>query len=289
MRAIHAGLLAAAVMGSAIGGPLRAMLVDGPATQQESSAIKNILESNGLFEVDILKAPEKGDANLESPFGHYKVIVLNYGGDTWPKAYMTGLEKYVDDGGGLVVLPGADSAFPDWPEYGRMLGISGAPNRTESSGPIWFYKDNNIVYDGSLKGPGGKLAPQGEPVPITTRYTEHPITKGLPLVWMHAPDAIAGDLRGPGTNMMVLATANIGADQGGTARDEPQLVIITYGKGRVFHTELGRSPSALACAGFQVTLQRGAEWAATGKVTQKLPPDFPDENKPSIRGKAAAK
>ncbi len=32
---------------------------------------------------------------------------------------------------------------------------------------------------------------------------------------------------------------------------------------------------ALKCAGFIVTLQRGAEWAATGKVTQAVPFDFP--------------
>jgi hypothetical protein len=29
------------------------------------------------------------------------------------------------------------------------------------------------------------------------------------------------------------------------------------------------------CAGFITTLQRGAEWAVTGKVTQKVPFDFP--------------
>jgi hypothetical protein len=29
------------------------------------------------------------------------------------------------------------------------------------------------------------------------------------------------------------------------------------------------------CAGFIITMQRGAEWAATGEVTQKVPWDFP--------------
>jgi uncharacterized protein len=38
------------------------------------------------------------------------------------------------------------------------------------------------------------------------------------------------------------------------------------------------------CVGFIVTLQRGAEWAATGKVTQtKLPDDFPTPEKVSVR------
>jgi hypothetical protein len=35
---------------------------------------------------------------------------------------------------------------------------------------------------------------------------------------------------------------------------------------------------AVQCAGFVYTLQRGTEWAATGKVKQKLPNDMPDEN-----------
>jgi hypothetical protein len=54
---------------------------------------------------------------------------------------------------------------------------------------------------------------------------------------------------------------------------------ITFGKGRVFHTTLGHADEgggpAMQCAGFIATLQRGAEWAVTGNVTQKVPWDFP--------------
>jgi hypothetical protein len=35
--------------------------------------------------------------------------------------------------------------------------------------------------------------------------------------------------------------------------------------------------------GFIVTLQRGAEWAATGMVSQKLPKDFPTADMGSSR------
>ena len=54
---------------------------------------------------------------------------------------------------------------------------------------------------------------------------------------------------------------------------------ITYGKGRVFHTVMGHADEgggpAMECVGFIVTLQRGAEWAVTGNVTQEIPFDFP--------------
>ena len=102
-------------------------------------------------------------------------------------------------------------------------------------------------------------------------------------MWMHATDDVAGKLRGPGKNMTLLATASSDSDKGGTGREEPELLAVTYGKGRVFHTLLGRQAEAAECVGFQVTLLRGAEWAATGKVTQKIPADFPTDDKVSIR------
>lgn len=49
-------------------------------------------------------------------------------------------------------------------------------------------------------------------------------------------------------------------------------------------TTLGHSPQAMKCVGFIVTLRRGAEWAATGKVTQQeVPDDFPTPDRVSVR------
>jgi hypothetical protein len=35
--------------------------------------------------------------------------------------------------------------------------------------------------------------------------------------------------------------------------------------------------------GFVVSIQRGTEWAATGRVTQAVPKDFPTATKASVR------
>jgi len=46
---------------------------------------------------------------------------------------------------------------------------------------------------------------------------------------------------------------------------------------------MGHDGLALACVGFITTFQRGTEWAATGKVTQKVPSTFPSANTVSYR------
>jgi hypothetical protein len=282
MRAIRAALIAALAVVQASGAPVRALLIDGPEWQQGTAAIKAILEASGVFQVDVLTSPAKG-APFQPQFEKYKVVVLNYGGEAWPLTAVAALDKYLQGGGGLVALPSAEAAFPMWPEFNLMLGVSGAANRDKSAGPIWFYLDGNMAFDGDAPGPAGRNPHPDKPFLVTIRNTENPVTKGVPLTWMHATDTLAGDLRGPGTNMVLLATAHSDADRGGTGRDEPVLLATSYGKGRVFHILLGRSPEGMAGVGYQTMLVRGAEWAATGKVTVKMPSDFPLEDKVSTR------
>jgi hypothetical protein len=89
--------------------------------------------------------------------------------------------------------------------------------------------------------------------------------------------------------MIVLATAHSDPMPGrGTDRDEPDLMVLTYGKGRIFHTTMGHDVSAMSCVGFITTFLRGTEWAATGKVTQKAPANFPTADSVSYRPDVAA-
>ena len=152
-----------------------------------------------------------------------------------------------------------------------------------------------ISHDGHTvaeDSPGNYGHPAPHDFSIVTRTPEHPVMKGLPASWLHPKDEIYSHLRGPAKNVTVLATAL--ADKAkfpnASGEDEPVLMAIDYGKGRVFHTTLGHvGPNSqppfvpLTCVGFIVTLQRGTEWAATGKVTQKIPADFPAGDKVSVR------
>ena len=107
---------------------------------------------------------------------------------------------------------------------------------------------------------------------------------------MHTKDELYSELRGPAKNVTVLATAYADPAKKGSGEHEPMLMTIEYGKGRVFHTVLGHvGPNetdpvdSISCVGFVTTLQRGTEWAATGKVTQEIPDDFPTEDETSLR------
>ena len=47
-----------------------------------------------------------------------------------------------------------------------------------------------------------------------------------------------------------------------------------YGQGKVFVTTLGHDAENVKNLYFKTTFSRGVEWAATGKVTQAIPPEL---------------
>jgi hypothetical protein len=53
----------------------------------------------------------------------------------------------------------------------------------------------------------------------------------------------------------------------GINASHPQIWVQDYGKGRVFSITLGHGPDTIQYDGFKTLFARGAEWAATGKVT----------------------
>ena len=151
----------------------------------------------------------------------------------------------------------------------------------EKSGPKIRYRDGKTVLDHS-PGRGGSHGPQHE-FQVVVRDRNHAITAGLPEKWMHAKDELYSELRGPAKNVAVLATAYADPAKRGTGEHEPMLMTIAFGAGRVFHIAYGHAGPQCRSVAFIVPFQRGAEWAASGKVTQKIPADMPGPEAPVLR------
>lgn len=254
-----------------------------------SDAIRMILENSGLFEVDIHVTPDWDEdiSDFNPDFSYYDLVVINYGGTTWSKPTRDSFEQFVAEGGGVVVVHSSVVGMDDWGEYNKMIGLGAWNGRNEKDGPYVYWQDGRIVYDYS-PGWAGYHGLQ-HPSTIVHRLPTHPVLDGLPEVWSHFKDEIYARLRGPAQNMEILATTYEDAGEGRGTRHEPILWTVKYGKGNVFVTLLGHAGNdpelrySMECAGFQVTLLRGAEWAVTGKVTQEIPADFPSEGVITLR------
>jgi uncharacterized protein len=253
--------------------PLAALVVDGvnnhdwaPATRY----IRSILEGTGRFRVDVATWPAKPD------FRRYDVVVNNFNGghtakgERWGRETEQALVDYVRGGGGLVIFHAANNAFLEWPEYNDMIGLGW---RDKNFGPGLAVGLNNDVIripKGSGAGPGH--GPRHD-FQVFVRDRAHPITAGLPDFWLHPSEQLTHGQHGPAEELNVLTYAYSEV----TRQGEPMDWVRPYGKGRVYTTMLGHtwknelSPN-FDDVNFQALLARGAEWAATGKVT--LAPDL---------------
>jgi type 1 glutamine amidotransferase len=249
---------------SAPGRRIRALILTGRNNHDWRSTtpyLKGILEGTGRFEVRVNEEPWR--LSKEALAG-LDVILLDYNGPRWGPQAEEAVAGFVRSGGGMVVVHGASYAFgemeilgdkhqrtgqfePPWSEYGEMTGV------TWTNGP-------------PRSGHGKRHQFQVE---IVDR--DHPITRGLAPSFSIDDELYHRLVFKPGVH--VLARAFDAPEIGGTGNFEPVLWTVRFGRGRVFHTTLGHDTKAMAAPGFRTTLARGAEWAATGRVT--LPPEPP--------------
>jgi type 1 glutamine amidotransferase len=278
---------------------IKVLIVDGVNNhdwKRTTIATKATLEQTGRFTVDICTSPSRNASKKEwnawrPNFFDYQVVVSNFNDDCevdggceplWSPGIRADFEKFVREGGGLVTIHAADNAFATWPAYNEMIGGGGWGGRKAGmSGSLLRMINGKWATTSPDKGLSGEHGRMREFLVIHDQPS-HPILKGLPTEWKHATDELYSALRGPYKNVEVLAHSYSRY----TKENEPQLMIITYGNGKIFHIALGHYNDeyppfgeAVHCVGYQTVLARGTEYVATGKVTLSIPRFFPGKEK----------
>ena len=142
-------------------GQIKVLIIDGVNNhdwEMTTEATKATLEQTGRFKVDVSTSPRKRASKEEwnayrPKFSDYQVVIGNFNNDCelydehpapedrehnknlprriedcpflWSDETRTDFERFVREGGGFVLIHGADNSWADWPEYNEMIGLSG--------------------------------------------------------------------------------------------------------------------------------------------------------------------
>jgi len=199
-----------------------------------SQTIRQTLMTAGKFDVKVCEDP--GIFESPSALKAYDVVFLHYYNDKSPTlsdAAKQNLLDYVKGGKGLCISHLTSASFKEWGEFHKLCGR------------YW-------VMGQSGHGPRSVLKAQ-----IADK--EHPITKGLED--FETDDELYAKLQGDAP-IHVLVTA---ASDWSKAV-EPLVFTVEYGKGRVFSETFGHDGKGVKTPTVSKLIQRGTEWAATGKV-----------------------
>lgn len=152
---------------------------------------------DGVAETEILKKPQ-ADPNFKPDFSKYDLVICNFGWNAadLPAETQKSFEEFIKNGGGMVVLHAADNSFPQWLDYNKMIGLGGWGDRSEKDGPYVYYNNENQLIRDNTDGKAGSHGAQHE-FTIEIRDPKHPITKDMPMNWLHTKDELYDRLRGP--------------------------------------------------------------------------------------------
>ena len=231
------------------GTPVRVLILTGRNNhnwRETTPMLQRVLTATGKFHVDTTVPPQGlSRENLDN----YDVILSNWNSwgagskeaeAAWTAATRQAYLDFVRGGKGHVTVHAGGSSFYDgWPDYHKValvywkLGATGHGRQHEFK----------IRID----------KPDHPPATALTGFTMRDELWNQPGVVL-------------GATVLASAYSDKQNESGGTDRWEPSAVAATYGKGRCFATLLGHDAKTMENKGFQQTLIRGVEWAATGTL-----------------------
>ena len=199
-----------------------------------TQTIRETLLAVGKFDVKVCEDP--GIFESANAIKTYDVVFLHFYNATLPTlsdAAKQNLLAYVKGGKGLCISHLTSASFKEWGEFHQLCGRYWVMGQS-GHGPRSVFKANIADKD-------------------------HPITKGLGD--FDTDDELYAKLQGDAP-IHVLVTA--ASDWSKSV--EPLAFTVDYGKGRVFSETFGHDGKAVTTPNVSKLIQRGTEWAATGKV-----------------------
>jgi type 1 glutamine amidotransferase len=179
---------------------------------------------------------DAGILDSAATLNRYDLVFLQYYNAKTPalsEGAKENLARFVKEGKGLALSHLSSASFKEWDEFHKLCGR------------YW-------VMGKSGHGPRGVFKAR-----IANK--DHPITQGL--ADFEADDELYAKLQGDAP-----ITVLVEADSDWSKKTEPLAFTVEYGKGRVFQETFGHDEKALRNPVVQKLIQRGCEWAATGKV-----------------------
>lgn len=260
---------------------IRILIITGAAPygyhdwERNIEVIEPRLKAFGMTDIDYHIARGLEDwRKWEGDYSDYDAIVIIYYWSQAPEGELEKLDRYIRDGGGLLVVHSALAGFWNQEIFDQWTGIAYREHEPDYGYNLAFDNEGKQMIRSPGEGGGSAHAPIGTFL-IHAQTPDHPIMKGLPEIWMQSADELYYNLRGPNTDLEVLAVAE--APDGTYA---PQVWVRNHNAGRVFCLTPGHQESSASSVGFITLLARGIEWVATGEVTLDVPSNFPGENEP---------
>ncbi len=195
--------------------------------RQTAPELAKILSADSRLEVSVVEC----GMFLASPLlDQFDGVLLNFkeqGGPNLPVSAWQNLQRFTEQGRGLVLFHFACGAAQHWAGYEALVAR---------------------VWDPKLRGHD----PYG---PFTVRTVDtHPVTKGLGVI--QTTDELYTCLRGDRA-VEVIASATSKVDR----KDYPMGIIHLPGKGRVFNCTLGHDLKAMESNGVREMYRRGVAWS----------------------------
>jgi type 1 glutamine amidotransferase len=229
-------LVAAALLayGAEPAKPARVLLVTGidypgHPWQETAPAVKRLLQEGGRLTVNTIEDAALLDSAALASYDTVVLHFMNWESPSPGPAARENLQKFVKNGGGLVLLHFACGAWQDWPEFKELAGRA---------------------WDPKLRGHD----PRG-PFQVDIADPQHPITAGMDA--FETDDELYTCLAGE-RPIHVVAKATSKVDK----KDYPMAFVFEYGKGRVFHTVLGHDLKAVTNSKVPELFRRGTLWSA---------------------------